>query len=394
MLSLSWEVRVLFLIADVSGNLHALERNPAALTQSNFPRKLSETGLFKSVKKYIADPGLIPYEVNAALWSDGAFKDRFIALPAGTRIDYTPTRGWNCPDGTVLVKTFSLETRQGDPSSRKRIETRLLTRTVGQWYGYSYLWDDAQDDATLVSAQGLDKDYEISAPSGRQSQRWHYPSRTECMVCHSRAANYVLGLSEPQFNRVHDYNGIKANQLDVLEELGVLRVNWTDDARGKMKASLKRNGANEDDANKAADAAIKSSGRTGPQISPLLTSAPESRTKLVDPYDPYAPLNDRARSYLHANCSVCHVKEGGGNALMEMEFSNSMAKTHLLERPQHDKFGIADPWLVSPGHPEQSVLLHRISTRGQGQMPPLATSVPDAQAIELIRKWISQLKAE
>jgi mono/diheme cytochrome c family protein len=270
----------------------------------------------------------------------------------------------------------------------------LLTRTVGQWYGYSYLWNDAQDDATLVSAQGLDKDYEISAPSGRQSQRWHYPSRTECMVCHSRAANYVLGLSEPQFNRVHDYNGIKANQLDVLEELGVLRVNWTDDARGKMKASLKRNGANEDDANKAADAAIKSSGRTEPQISPLLTSAPESRTKLVDPYDPSAPLNDRARSYLHANCSVCHVKEGGGNALMEMEFSNSMAKTHLLERPQHDKFGMADPWLVSPGHPEQSVLLHRISTRGQGQMPPLATSVPDAQAIELIRKWISQLKAE
>src|SRR5439155_23681338 len=141
-------------------------------------------------------------------------------------------------------------------------------------------------DATLVNAAGVDKDYEIATPLGGRTQTWHYPSRTECMVCHSRAANYVLGLSEPQFNRIHDYNGVKANQLNVLEELGLLRVNWTDDARGKLKASFKRSGKNEEEANKLADAAIKSSQRERAQVSPLLIDAPQSRPKLADPYDP------------------------------------------------------------------------------------------------------------
>jgi len=246
----------------------------------------------------------------------------------------------------------------------------------------------------LVNAGGVDKDYEIAGPTGGRTQTWHYPSRTECMVCHSRAANYVLGLSDPQFNHNHDYNGIKANQLSVLEELGVLRVNWTEDAKAKIKSAMKRDGKTDDEANKWADAIVKSSQRPGPQISPLLINSPHGRPVLVDPYDPAAPLNDRARSYLHANCAVCHVKEGGGNALMEMEFSIPLQKTHFLEPPQHDKFSLTDPWLIAPGHPERSVLLYRISTRGPGQMPPLATSIPDARAVEMIRQWISELKPE
>src|SRR5262249_26358264 len=157
------------------------------------------------------------------------------------------------------------------------------------------------------------------------------------------------------------------------------------------KSTLKRSGKTEDDANKSADAAVKSSQRSEPRFSSLLANPPQSRPKLADPYDSAVPLSDRVRSYLHANCSVCHVKEGGGNALMELEFAPPLDKTHLLERPQHDKFGISDPWLISPGHPEQSVLLHRISTRGQGQMPPLATSIVDDRAVQMIREWISQL---
>ncbi len=44
------------------------------------------------------------------------------------------------------------------------------------------------------------------------------------MGCHSRAANFVLGPSTLQMNKPHDYGGVTANQLEVLEYPGVLRA--------------------------------------------------------------------------------------------------------------------------------------------------------------------------
>src|SRR5262249_55882413 len=159
--------------------------------------KLSETGLFVSVADHRPQPGLIPYSVNSPLWSDGAFKLRFIALPSLEPIDFSEADHWRFPEGTVLVKTFSLERQAGNPASRRRIETRLLSFQRGEWVGYSYEWRDDQSDADLVSARGVDRTLFIDAgAAGVQRRRtWHYPSRSECMVCHSRAANYVLGVS-------------------------------------------------------------------------------------------------------------------------------------------------------------------------------------------------------
>ena len=131
--------------------------------------------------------------MNAPFWSDGLHKERFLAMPEGT-IQYRRTNGWEFPDKTVLVKSFALETKVGDPASRKWIETRFLTKQFGEWYGYSYVWNDAGTDATLVDAAGMDREFAVKTATGNRSQAWHYPGRAECMVCHSRAANYVLGL--------------------------------------------------------------------------------------------------------------------------------------------------------------------------------------------------------
>ena len=67
----------------------------------------------------------------------------------------------------MLVKSFALEMTEGDPSSRKWIETRFLTKQSGEWYGYSYVWNDAGTDATLVDAKGLDRDFTIRTAGGR-----------------------------------------------------------------------------------------------------------------------------------------------------------------------------------------------------------------------------------
>src|SRR4029078_13154549 len=95
-------------------------------------------------------------------WSDGAYKERYIALPDGDKkIEITANRGWNFPDRTVLVKSVDLEMEAGNPSSRKWIETRFLTRQEGEWVGYSYVWNDEQTDATLVASGGMERTFTI-----------------------------------------------------------------------------------------------------------------------------------------------------------------------------------------------------------------------------------------
>src|SRR5207249_1747744 len=196
------------LIADYLGGIYRLVRAPKEISTMQFPKRLSETGLFVSTKNHQVHPGVIPYSVNAPAWADGASAQRFIALPGDMRLDYNSSTSWSAANGGALVQTFSLELQTGDSNSCQRIETRIMLRQAGQWAGYSYQWDEAQSDATLVPAKGDEKEFTIKdrgAPGGVRKQTWRYPSRAECSACHSRAANFVLGLSDRQMNKVHDY---------------------------------------------------------------------------------------------------------------------------------------------------------------------------------------------
>jgi uncharacterized repeat protein (TIGR03806 family) len=341
------------LIVDHGSGLYRLEPTPPQPQTTAFPQRLSETGLFVDVKTHHFRPGVLPYTVNAPLWSDGAHKERWLAIPGDGRITYKRTRGWEFPEGSVLVKSFALEREAGRPESQRWIETRLLTRQQGEWVGYSYLWNDEQTDAELVGRSGRDIEFAIrdaAAEGGARRQLWHYPSRAECMVCHSRAANFVLGLTEHQMNRDHDYGGFRMNQLELLERLGMFDKE--------------------------------------------LPERPADLDRLVDPSDPAADLGLRARSYLHANCSICHVEAGGGNSAMDLEINAEADEVRVIDaRPVHTTFGIEDARIVAPGRPDRSVLLYRMERRGHGQMPPLASSLVDSRAVSLLRAWIEQLPA-
>ena len=314
---------------------------------------LSQTGLFLSTKNHHVQPGLIPYSVNVQGWADGAHVERFMALPDDSRIG-------NLTNGTVLVQTLSLEREAENPKSIARIETRLLTRQDGEWVGYSYRWNDNQTDAALVDARGDEKEFVINdhrLPGGSRRQLWRFPSRAECMTCHSRAANFVLGVTELQLSKVHDYGGVRDNQLRTLQHIGVF---------------------------------------TG------TLPKPEAE-RLVDPYDTNSTppvglptnLDARARSYLHVNCAVCHVESGGGNSKMELGFTTKPERMNLLSaRPQHDTFGIDNAMLVFPSDPDRSILYQRISRRGRGQMPPLVSAIVDERAVALFRDWIREMKPD
>src|SRR2546425_13105972 len=76
-----------------------------------------------------------------------------------------------------------------------------------------------------MAAKGEEKEFTIKdgrAPGGVRKQTWRYASRAECSACHSRAANFVLGLSDLQMNKVHDYGGVKDNQVRTLQHIGLI----------------------------------------------------------------------------------------------------------------------------------------------------------------------------
>jgi putative heme-binding domain-containing protein len=184
----------------------------------------------------------------------------------------------------------------------------------------------------------------MQAADGIKSQDWRFPSRTECLTCHSRAANFVLGISGQQLNRAQE------NEQDQIESLAAMEL---------FAAALPAG----------------------------------ERPKLVDSRDTTADLEARARSYLQVNCAICHVAAGGGNSRMELGLATPREKMELIEaRPQHDTFGIANAMLVAPGDPDRSVLVQRLSRRGPGQMPPLVSHRTDKDAIFLMRQWITGLK--
>ncbi len=92
------------------------------------PALLSQTGAFTDLRTLTPAAGLIPYDVIVPFWSDGAAKLRFMALPKGLQIGFTPDGEWTFPAGTVFVKTFELPTDESNPQLRRRLETRLLVR--------------------------------------------------------------------------------------------------------------------------------------------------------------------------------------------------------------------------------------------------------------------------
>ena len=118
------------------------------------------------------------------------------------------------------------------------------------------------------------------------------------------------------------------------------------------------------------------------------------RQRIVDPKDTGASLHDRARAYLHANCSQCHVRSGGGNSNMQLASSFADKDMEILNAaPLHTTFGIPDAQLAAPGAAGRSVLIYRPAVRGPGQMPPVGTMAPDADGIALLSQWIDSLPA-
>ena len=332
------------------GGLWRIVPNEASGQPSDFPRKLSQTGLFANLKGQTPQQGVIPFSINASQWVDGAVAQRWIAIPGADPVVWgkgvwgEDKPAW--PKDSVLVRTLSMQ--------NVRIETQLLHFDGRQWQGYSYAWNDQQTDADLVDSTGDARLLTIpdaAAPGGIRRQQWHFTSRVQCMTCHNVWSDYALAFNSAQLDRDAQFPRGTDNQVRTFRHLGLLIAPppRSDDASGE-------------------------------------------RTALTDPYDSSANLNERARSYLHANCSQCHRFGGGGSALFDVRKELPVAQLHLVNaKPNLGAFGIDDGKLVYPGDPTRSVLLYRISKLGTGRMPHIGSDVVDEKGLKLIRQWIRRL---
>ena len=334
-----------------SGEIFELARRPAPEKMPPFPRKLSETGLFASLQDHRPAPGVIPYSVNVPFWSDGAAKERFLALPGESKIKFNEEGTWEFEAGAVMVKSFTLEAHNGNPDTRQYIETRLLVNEDDRWVGYTYAWNEEQTDAELVEGEGRDQTFRIRdgrAPGGQRDQIWRYPSREECMYCHSRAAGFVLGMNTRQMNRNQDYGATTDNQLRTLDHIGIFKE-------------------------------------------PLKKTPPEYPA-LPDPFGTEADVEARTRAYLQVNCAMCHAPSGGGNSRINLTYTAEPDKIRLIDEPPiHDTMGLTPARLVTPGDPDRSILYRRLTVRGLNQMPPTSTNQIDHRGANLIADWIRHL---
>jgi mono/diheme cytochrome c family protein len=315
------EIYLLNLIGSQGAAVFSLQ--PQVRQTAELPTQLSALGCFSAMNPPTPAAGIWPYKLAQSGWNHGEDARYFASVPKGEVLLPGFKGDLVFPRGTVLIKNL----HQHDAL----VETQLLMYHLTGWAGYSYAWNNAGTDATLILADG-----ELIGDR-------RFLSRTACTVCHTKAARGALGADLAQFASVKDKQG-----RTQLQQLG-------ESARLAFYGALQKQG-------------------TGPAIHPHSEGS----------------LEARARSYLHVNCSGCHRPDGAEVGLdlrrtVSMQDSG-MCQQGLGAAPS----GIAYP-RVQPGAAQHSLLYLRMQDEGNFHMPPLGGPPFDRDGLSLIGQWINSL---
>jgi hypothetical protein len=323
--------------------LAALAAAPAAAGTA--PQHLADTGLYADFAAKTVAADVHPFSPQYPLWSDGATKRRWIRLPKGSRIDATNPDAWVFPVGTRFWKEFAFE---------RRVETRLIERQAsGEWLFATYRWNEDGSDAVLVPEKGTRR-----VAESRPGVAYDLPGVVECRACHVSGLATILGFSALQLSRDRDPNALHAiapdpGSLDLDELLH----------RGWIKGLPK-----------------------------LLTATP--------PRVRASNTTERAAlGYLHANCSNCHnsqslIADLGLSFVVHADGTPEALASAVGQPSHYHPTGTTIDRLIVPGDPDASLVITRISNRGNvRQMPPIDSHLADADAIALLGRWIRELGA-
>jgi uncharacterized repeat protein (TIGR03806 family) len=295
--------------------------------------------------------GVTPYDLNTPLFSDYAVKYRTAWLPPGTSVRYAASDRFDFPVGTVLTKSFGYPADlrvSGAPV--KWVETRIMVRSKGGWKGTSYVWNDAQTEATISVGGEIVSPTFLDAEGNTQVPNYLIPSQTQCHKCHDDSGTMLtLGPSAEQLNRTFPYATGRENEIAHWSRVGILH------------------------------------GAPSPAAAPTLPVWSDPST---------GDVNARARAYLQANCSYCHDGAGGearpsGLVLLGTTTNPTdlgICKAQVAAGPVGLTLDIV------PGHPEQSLLVARVATtQPHFAMPELGRSLEHTEGVALLTQWISAM---
>lgn len=313
--------------------------------------KLTDYGFFKSpLNKLIPTDSLIPYTLNASLFSDYSLKKRFIKIPKGKKAKFNATETLDFPEGTVLIKNFYYPSDFSKPKELWQIlETRLLIHEKAGWKAITYIWNEEQTEAFLdVAGKSVAVKW-VHHNGESRSIVYSIPNMNQCKSCHIRNGKVEpIGPTARQLNRLGEHE--KINQLLSLSSMGKLE--------GLPELSNVEKLASYDDAN--------------------------------------ATINERARAWLEVNCGHCHRPEGPAktSGLHLMANIANPSKLGVGKAPVAAGKGSGGLlYDIVPGKPDQSIFLFRIASNDPGiMMPELGRSVVYQEGVELIRQWIAEMK--
>jgi uncharacterized repeat protein (TIGR03806 family) len=315
--------------------------------------RLSQYGLFvgdAASQEPVA--GVIPYDLNSALFSDYAAKYRFVKLPPGMHANYREDDVFEFPVGTVIAKTFAYHRDARDPSQGRRlIETRILKRDPDGWVGLPYIWDAAQTDAVLdVAGDTVDVTW-VHTDGRSRTNNYIIPNANQCKGCHKAGESMLpIGPKARHLNREFAYAEGTENQLDHWSRAGAL------------------------------------AGAPASALAPRLAVWDDPKS---------GSLEERARAWLEINCAHCHSPDGPArNSGLDL----------LASQKNPTAFGILKPpvaaglgsgglqYDIVPGKPDQSILAYRIASTHPGvMMPELGKRLVHADGVALIRAWIAAM---
>jgi hypothetical protein len=333
-----------------------------AILPGSLPPLLSQTGVFTNTPDMAPAGGLIFYQPNVQLFSDNATKIRYLSVPndggnitPDQQISFASTGSWSFPAGTVFVKTFELQTNLPNANSLRRLETRLLVRnSSGGVYGVTYKWRPDNSDADLLTTSS-NETILITTANGTETNTWYYPSPEDCLTCHTPVANYVLGVNTRQLNSIVTYpsTGVTDNELRSLNHLGLFN----------------------------------------PAFNELAISNFEAMSALTNLM---ASLQQRARSYLDANCAQCH-QPGGAGPTFDARYDTPLPNQNITNYPALASLGNDRECIISDNDIWRSSIYSRMNIVDETnpvnhiQMPPLARLLIDTHAVSVMVAWIDSL---
>lgn len=322
--------------------------------ETKYNKQLSEYAFFKGEMADLSPAeDLLPYALNAPLFSDYAEKMRFIRLPDGAKVNYRENEVFDFPEGTQIIKTFYYTNDARKPEKGRTImETRVLMKEGGEWTALPYIWNEEQTEAKL-SVIGGKREVEWRDKNGKkQKVNYSIPNKNQCKGCHGYDKKVrPIGPSARQLNGDFDYKSGSQNQLEHWRDMEIVE-------NLPVKESL-------------------------PQL------ADYNNTEAYS-------LNDRARAYLDANCAYCHNPHGAANTSGMFLHSTETDSAALGVNKSPIAAGRGSggkKYGISPGEPGESILLHRMNSTDPGvRMPEIGRQLIHTEGIELIEEWIAQMK--